>query len=224
MAEKLSESFKNLAMVAMAKSETINTMAQSISKLTSTNTKLTVTIKKLTSQLETALNKNINSNDGGESKWSHNPDGYCFTCGYKVTKRHDSKTCRKGANNTDHKKEATRQNTMGGTTKNSGYRNNPNKKLQGGPAGETNIVNNLLNTCQKNSPVCTNPPNIKNNTSFLYSSSSLSLLERNAACKRSEVQEPDRNLRTPSKQTIMTTETLELLLKNYRRKKEKHFS
>ena len=128
MAKKLGKSFDNLTMAATAKSKTINTMAQSISKLTSSNSELTATIKKLTSRLETALTKNINSNGGGESKCPHNPDGYCFICGYKVTKRHNRKTCWQGANNPNHKKEETRKNTKGGTTENSGHRNNPNGK------------------------------------------------------------------------------------------------
>ena len=128
MAENLGEYFENLAMAATAKSKTVDAMSQSISKLTSSNAKLTAKIKKMTSQLKTALNNNITSKCGGESKCPHNTDGYCFTCGYKVTKRHDSKTCQKGANNPNHKKEATRQNTMGGITGNSGYRNKPNGK------------------------------------------------------------------------------------------------
>ena len=128
MAKKLGKYFDNFAMEATAKSKTIDTMAQSISNLMSINTKLTATIKKLTSQLETGLNNNINSNSVGESKWPHNMDRYCFTCGYKLTKRHDRNTCRKGADNPDHKKEATRQNTMGGSTENAGYGNKPNRK------------------------------------------------------------------------------------------------
>ena len=52
MAEKLGESFGNLAMAATAKSVTIDAMAQSISKIMSINFKLTATIKKLTYQPE----------------------------------------------------------------------------------------------------------------------------------------------------------------------------
>ena len=72
-------------------------------------------------------------------------------------------------------------------------------------------------------PGCNNPPNVNNNTAFLDSEASLSLLGPNAACKRSEIQEPNRTLGTPSKQKIMSTETLELLLKNYQRKEENLF-
>ena len=116
----------NTTMAATAKSKTVDAMSQSISKLTGSNAELTAKIKKLTSQLKTALNNNINRNGGGENKWPHNTDRYCFTCGYKLTKLHDSKTCQKGANNPDHKKEATRQNTMGCSTENAGYGNKPN--------------------------------------------------------------------------------------------------
>ena len=72
-------------------------------------------------------------------------------------------------------------------------------------------------------PGCTNPPNVNNNTAFLYYSASLSILVRNTACKISEIQEPNIILVTPIKRTIITTETLELLLKNYRRNQEKIF-
>ena len=129
MAEKLGKSFDNIEMAETVKSETIDAMAQSIRKLTIINSKLTATIKKLTSQLKTALKKNINSNGGGDSKLPHKPESYCFTCGYKLTKRHDRKTCRKGANDTNHKKEVTRQNTMRGSTENAGYGNKPNGKF-----------------------------------------------------------------------------------------------
>ena len=52
MAEKLGESFDNLTMAVTEKIETIDAMAQSISKLTSSNYELTATIKKLTYQPE----------------------------------------------------------------------------------------------------------------------------------------------------------------------------
>ena len=49
-----------------------------------------------------------------------NPQGYCWSCGYKVVYGHDSTTCRKRI--LDHKCEATRQNTMGGSSKNMGWK------------------------------------------------------------------------------------------------------
>ena len=72
-------------------------------------------------------------------------------------------------------------------------------------------------------PGCTKSINVNNNMAFLDYAASLSLLGHNTKFKLSEVQEPDRTLGTPSKKNIMTTQTLELLLKNYQRKQDKIF-
>ena len=113
---------------------------------------------------------------------------------------------------------------MWGITANAGYGNKPNGRLQGGTAGETDIVNHILNKCQeKNSPGCTNPYNVNNNTAFLDSAASLYLLGHNEACKRSKVKKSNITLGTPSKQTIMTTETLEILLEKLTEEARKDF-
>ena len=105
------------------------------SELTSNNSELTATIKKLTNQLERALGKNRRSNNTDASninggKWPSwcAPDAYCFTCGYKLRKGHDSGNCNRGKGNPDHNKEATRQDTMGGSKMNAGFGNAPNGK------------------------------------------------------------------------------------------------
>ena len=130
-ADKLGESFDNLVQAATSKADTLDAMATSIGQLTTSIAELTATNKKLTSQLESALAKlkgGSNSTTKEKSEWPHNPDGYCWTCGYKVSKKHNSGTCFKGKDCPNHKKEATRNNTMGGSTEGAGYGNAPNGK------------------------------------------------------------------------------------------------
>ena len=130
-------------MAETAKNETINSLAKSISELTSANVKLTATFKKLTTQIETALNQNRNrnrnnnnkahynqNNSNNPQKWPSwcNPDAYCSTCGYKLIKGHDSGNCLRSKDNTDHKKKAKRHNTILGRTFNAGFGNPPNGK------------------------------------------------------------------------------------------------
>ena len=130
-------------MAATAKNNKIESLVKTIGKLTTTNLSLTATIKKLTSQLERSQSKigrtehNGASGGGtsgggasGEGRWPHwcNPDAYCFTCGYKLRRGHDSTNCHIVRGNPNHKKEATRQNTMGGSTSNAGFGNTPNGK------------------------------------------------------------------------------------------------
>ena len=57
IAEQLRESFDTLAMAAIAKNDTIESLVKTISELTSANSSLTATIKKLTSQLERSQSK-----------------------------------------------------------------------------------------------------------------------------------------------------------------------
>ena len=152
----------------------------------------------------------------GDNPWPHNPDGYCWTCEYKVSKKHNSGTFFKGKDCPNHKEEATRKNTMGSSTENAGYRNSPNGKWQGEPAGEEehNLVNNIKTSHEKNSPGCNNPQNVENETAFLDTAAYKTLLSRKAKCKRPLIQKPNMSLGTRSKKTIMMTETLELLLSN----------
>ena len=133
IAEKLGESFDTLAMAATAKNDTIESLVKTISELTTTNSALTATIKKLANQLERAQSKsgrNKNNGASGDKIWPRwcNPDAYCFTCGYKLRRGHNSSTYNNGKGNTSHMKEATRQNTMGDRTAHAGFGNAPNGK------------------------------------------------------------------------------------------------
>ena len=111
MAEKLGESFFTLAMAATAKNDTIESLIKTIRKLTSNNSKITATIKKLTKKIERALNKNRQSdntvtssiNGGKWPSWCAH-DAYCFTCGYKLRKGHNSGNCNRGKGNPDKKR------------------------------------------------------------------------------------------------------------------------
>ena len=69
-------------------------------------------------------------------------------------------------------KEATRQNTMGVSTANTGFGNAPNGKLQGAPAGNNLVFNTLSILNDDKRPGCTNPPNTTNTTAFLDSAAS----------------------------------------------------
>ena len=69
----------------------------------------------------------------------------------------------------------------------------------------------------------TSPPNVKKNTALLESSVSVSLMGLNTACKRAKIQEPNKTLVTPSKASIVTMKTLELLMKKLPKEARKSF-
>ena len=92
------------------------------------------------------------------------------------------------------------------------------------------MVNNIINIFQTTNiclneepPGCTNPPNVNKNTAFLDMVVSISLMGRNAVRKKGTIQEKNHTLGTPSKTTIVITETLELLLSKYQGQQEKRF-
>ena len=144
--EKFNESFNTLSLAATVKSDTIKSLAESISDLTKANISLTkanadlaATNKNLTTQLEsTKSRRNQHSNRPSKKtrttknneEWPSwcEPDAYCFTCGYKLRKECDSSNCTKSSNKPNHKKGATRNNTMGGSRMNIGFGNAPNGK------------------------------------------------------------------------------------------------
>lgn len=73
----------------------------------------------LTTQLQKSLDNNnvliqqLNPADESRPQASLDPEGYCHTHGYRVTKKHTSATCFVKASG--HKDAATRNNTMGGS-------------------------------------------------------------------------------------------------------------
>ena len=132
LANQMVTSLDTLALAAVQKNETLeqlikinemkeitlkNLMAQLAAEKT-TSSKLLDIISK--AGLKTGGN---NTSGGGSSsstasKWD--PNGYCWSHGYKVTKNHNSKTCR--TRKDGHKEEATRANTMGGSTGNRNWK------------------------------------------------------------------------------------------------------
>ena len=101
---------------------------------------------------------------------------------------------------------------MGGSRLHAGFGNRPNGKWRGNPADLDNAVNNVKLMEHDFDPGCTNPPNPGTTPAFLDTAASLTLLGRNTHCERAAVQELNVSLGTPSKDNIMTTKTLELLL------------
>ena len=139
IAEQLGESFDNLALAATMKSDVIESLTKSVAELTAMNNTLVEEVKKLREGLDKALKALRNNGGGGDGggdvctqanrngpwpSWT-DPDAYCWSCGYKLRKGHTSATCRL-KHKPQHKKEATRQNTMGGSTNNKGWGNPPN--------------------------------------------------------------------------------------------------
>ena len=76
------------------------------------------------------------------------------------------------------------------------------------------MVNNIKCIYDTLRPGCANPPNPNRTTALLDSAASISLLGREAQCKRADFQESNKTLGTPNRASIVTTETLELILQN----------
>ena len=143
--EKFGKSFDTLTLVATLNSDTIDDLEESISDVTKSNIDLTkanvdlsATNKKFTTKLESTKgrciqhinhpsNKTRTSKNKEQSSWWE-PYAYCFTCRYKLRKGHDSSNCPKARNNPNYKKEANRNNTMGGSRTNMVFGNAPNGK------------------------------------------------------------------------------------------------
>ena len=121
----ITEALDNLAM-ATVNDRTI------ISQLTHANAELTATNKKLVQQMEEAIKsiKTLMENDVKREKErcdrvkayneKFDPNGYCWTHGYKVTYDHNSCTCT--SKKPGHKDNATRANIMGGSQLNKNWK------------------------------------------------------------------------------------------------------
>ena len=173
--DKYEESFDHLAMSATEKQATLDTVIESNQKLVETNAKLVKEVLTLTEMLEaekkkrtnnnTSNNNNKNNNNNrnnncnnNNKNWHNNSprywadlDVYCWTCGLKVEKDHNSVTCNTRA--PGHKASATRQSTMGGNQCNAGFRNLPNGKLRCCPEESNNEEINIINQIDKHIPI-----------------------------------------------------------------------
>ena len=103
-------------------------LAGSNTNFTATNSKLTSDLRKLCEQLNAAIKKlPPGSNTARPEFVPHTRDSptgwilgaYCFSHGYGLAKDHDSKSCRRRANN--HQEGANRCNTMNGLTAHIGW-------------------------------------------------------------------------------------------------------
>ena len=113
------QAMDNLAMAALAKNATVEEMSASLKTLMENNSTLTKEVARLT-----ALCNKCPPNDGAGAKPACDPDGYCWTHGYRCKVGHNSKTCTKRADG--HKEESTRKNPMGGNMRVKGWGNEPN--------------------------------------------------------------------------------------------------
>jgi hypothetical protein len=126
LANQMVTSLDNLALAAVQKNETLEQMIKinemkeitlknlmtQLAKEKETSSKLLDIIHK--AGLKTGGHNNSSGSGSTSSKWD--PNGYCWTHGYKVTKNHNSKTCK--TRKEGHQEDATRANTMGGSTEN----------------------------------------------------------------------------------------------------------
>ena len=124
-APQITEALDNLAMA------TVNDR-NIIAQLTQANAELTATNKQLVQQMEEAVKsiKTLMENDVKREKERcerakaynerFDPNGYCWTHGYKVTFDHNSCTCT--AKKPGHKDNATRANPMGGSQMNKNWK------------------------------------------------------------------------------------------------------
>ena len=113
----------NLASAATTKRTTLNQLVESNASLTTTVAHLTASVTALTAAytlLSTKLPPTTQQPATGASaarpKVGLDPNGYCWTHGYRVKLGHNSATCTNKAEG--HQLAATRANTMGGSTKN----------------------------------------------------------------------------------------------------------
>jgi len=104
---------KELVATNSKQSETISTQAQNIKSLTHQ-------VQKLHEQISSLKNRSgRHSNTPPTSEWTPVSNGYCWSHGYRVAPGHSSLTCIRPL--PGHKKEATRRNIMGGSTKDKGW-------------------------------------------------------------------------------------------------------
>ena len=120
--DRYEEALDNIAMAATAKQNTLDTLIKTNEHLVKENTKLTAEVARLNNLLATQ-NTTVNKSKKTWPAWC-DPDAYCWSCGYKVRVGHNSKTCKRKKEG--HQEEATRTNTMGGSTANKGWGNAPN--------------------------------------------------------------------------------------------------
>ena len=135
LANQIVNSLENLAMAAVQKNKTVEKLIEMnrekdkiIADLTAhlkaekaIQTKLLYIItQSIPSGKDAAAKAVLGAFGGGNQSSRWDPEGYCWSHGYKVTKNHNSKTC--NVRKEGHKEDATRANTMGGSKDNINWR------------------------------------------------------------------------------------------------------
>lgn len=115
------EAFDNLAMAAATDKTTFESLTNTIKALQQELSKTLEDNRRLLKMLEHGYGKPTNSNveathPGGKgTRLPLDPNGYCWTHGFRVSMGHDGHTCTAPADG--HKREAKRGNIMGGNKK-----------------------------------------------------------------------------------------------------------
>lgn len=124
LSEKMVTSLDNLANAAVQKNDTIEKLIEinkqqqeTIHKLQAQNGELLYLLKHMAGPATADAVSKIYQNTGDRSMWD--PNGYCWTHGFKVKKGHSSKTCK--SRGEGHKEDATRSNTMDGSQANKNW-------------------------------------------------------------------------------------------------------
>eukprot|EP00957_Ditylum_brightwellii_P176408 13433251-Ditylum_brightwellii.AAC.1 len=117
--QNVSEALDNLARDIIAERNTMQELVTSNKVLTESNTLLAEQVKIMQNQYlqSKELIKEVRDNKKTwRPKTEWDPHGYCWSCGYQVTRNHNSVTCLHKKEG--HKDTATRSNNMGGSQRN----------------------------------------------------------------------------------------------------------
>ena len=120
MQENHTQALANLATATAADRQAVTTLTATNAQLTAelaTVTATIATLRRKLSALPTGRSRTPETppNTNSNVRASLDPNGYCWTHGYRVSTEHTGHTCNNCA--PGHKKEATRSNTMGGSIK-----------------------------------------------------------------------------------------------------------
>ncbi|KAL7482869.1 hypothetical protein ACHAW6_008524 [Cyclotella cf. meneghiniana] len=209
-------SLDNLAMATIQKNETveklikinyqkdhvITSLTESFQAEKATNGKLLELITKTLQPTQAVPIKLAQS--GG--RWD--PNGYCWSRGYKCNQKHNSKTCH---TRKEHQTGATRCNSMGGTQDNKDWK----PKSQGKPAREFNYdlnLNHVFINLLKTTPACTNSQNL-NTTALPDTGANISLLQMGAPAVLAKPQTAPKCITQPKGSLVTTENPLGLLNK-----------
>lgn len=116
---EVSAALDHLATAATADRNAIEALIQSNKTLTATNKLFATQLSAIKTSLNQIRTDMKNMSGQPKSRIPLDPNGYCWSCGFKVGIRHNSRNCRFPKEG--HQVEATRTNTMGGSRKNENW-------------------------------------------------------------------------------------------------------